>query len=122
MDNIQSILDLLSKYIQIKQCKNNKVVYISKECPFCGEIGKRVFRYNTKLKVGKFFCCGRSFKEKYWLEKQLEDKDFADKFQLENRHGIYQIMDDEIYDYLYKDKMGMNNNSFVKSDEEDLPF
>ena len=83
----QSTLEFLSEYITIRQCKNNKKIYISNECPFCDKKnnneGGRSFRYNSKLKVGKFYCCGVSFKEKYWFLKQL-DKDFLDNFLLDN--------------------------------------
>jgi hypothetical protein len=117
------ILELLSQYIEVTQCENNKRAFFSKECPFCKERGRRIFRYNSKIKVGKFYCCGRSFKELYWLEKQLEDKDYVDKFQLENKHGFYKNKSDEECDQYkkIKDKLSINTSGFEKSDE-DLPF
>jgi hypothetical protein len=117
------VLEVLSKYIEIVQCENNKKIFLSKECPFCGEKGRRVFRYNCKIKVGKFYCCGISFKELYWLEKQLEDKDYAEKFQLENKHGFYKNMSVEKWEKYknIKDKLSIKNSGFEKSDE-DLPF
>lgn len=124
------IIDLLSEKITLTQCKHNKKVYISRECPFCGYHSKKsnVFRYSTKLKVGKSFCCGKSFKEYYWLKRQLEDKDFVEKFNLENKQGLYKLMtDDEFEEYKIfmvqynKDKMSWYENGFIKSDV-DLPF
>jgi hypothetical protein len=126
----QKIIDLLSEKIILTQCKHNKKVYISKDCPFCGYHSKKsnVFRYSTKLKVGKSFCCGKSFKEYYWLKRQLEDKDFVEKFNLENKQGLYKLMTDEEFEeykifmvQYNKDKMSWYENGFIKSDV-DLPF
>lgn len=128
--SIKNIIDLLSEKVSLTQCKHNKKVYISKDCPFCGYHSKKsnVFRYNTKLKVGKSYCCGASFKEYYWLKKQLEDKYFIKKFNLENKVGLFQIMSDERFEnykkYIVqydKNKMSWHENSFEKSDD-DLPF
>ena len=98
---VQSILDTLSNVVEIKRCSNNFKVFISKVCPFCGEKGKRVFRYNSKLKVGKSYCCGKSFKELTQLKEELR------------------------YVQLHKDKLSMNYSRFVKVDlidDHDLPF
>lgn len=128
--SIKNIIDLLSEKIILTQCKHNKKTYISRDCPFCGYHSKKsnVFRYNTKLKVGKSYCCGASFKEYYWLKKQLEDINFIKKFNLENKEGLYQMMSDERFDnykkYIIqydKDKMSWYENGFKKSDD-DCPF
>jgi len=65
------IVEILKMHTPIVQCAINKQIYVSILCPFCESIGKRVFRYNSKLRVGKSYCCGVSFKEKYWLIRQL---------------------------------------------------
>lgn len=98
----KSIVQILSNHIDLNPCLNNKKAYISQDCPFCGEHGKIVFRYNVKLKVGKFFCCGKSFKEKNQLLEELK------------------------YLQWHKDKLSMNYSRFAKSkqvdDNLDLPF
>ncbi len=123
MSQTDLILETLKEHIEVVQCKNNKKAYIAKECPFCKEKGRRVFRYNSKLKVGKFYCCGRSFKELRWLKKQFEDKDFVEKFQIKNRHGWY-ANDSEEYLKMLEDKLNTPNSGFEKFGEDDpnLPF
>ena len=98
---VQSILNTLSNVVEMKRLPNNFKVFISKVCPFCGEKGKRVFRYNSKLKVGKSYCCGASFKELTQLKEKLR------------------------YVQWHKDKLSMNYSRFVKVDlidDYDLPF
>jgi len=122
------IVQILSQVIDIKSCKNNKKIYVSKTCPFCGHRSKRrPFRYNTFLKVGKSYCCGKSFKEEYWLIKQLEDSDFIEKHERKTLTGVYHGMSEEEavkYDkYMndFKDKLDENFRRFEKS-ENDMPF
>jgi hypothetical protein len=69
---VQSFLDFLSEKVNLKRSVNNHKVYISDECPFCDKKGKRVFRYNIKLRVGKSYCCGVSFKDFSWLKRRLD--------------------------------------------------
>jgi len=98
---VQSILNTLSNVVEMKRLPNNFKVFISKVCPFCGEKGKRVFRYNSKLKVGKSYCCGASFKELTQLKEKLR------------------------YVQWHKDKLSMNYIRFEKVelvDDYDLPF
>jgi len=123
MSQAELILKTLREHIEVTQSKNNKKAYTSKECPFCKEKGKRVFRYNSKLKVGKSYCCGRSFKELYWLKKQLIDKGFAQKFQIKHRHGWYVNYSEE-YLKMLEDKLSTKNSGFEKfgEDDPDLPF
>ena len=106
----QIVLDILSEYITLKQCKNNKKIYISKECPMCDYVSKKsnIFRYNTKLKVAKSYCCGFSFKSKDELITKL------------NEH--------KRYNQWLKDKECMNYSSFERfrlaklEDDPNLPF
>lgn len=124
------ILNILSLKTCLIRCKINKRVFISKICPFCGEKGKRVFRYNTKLKVGKSYCCGVGFKEEYWLKQQLADKEYAHKHQIKKRHGIYSLMSKtRLSEYLkymdsLEEKLSIKHSRFEKSNDEDenLPF
>jgi len=122
------ILELLSTKIEVTRCKNNYKCFISKTCPFCGEVGRRIFRYNTKLKVGKSYCCGNSFKEYNWLKFQLETPNFdKDLFQMENKHAWYENWSDEkiseFKDLIIKDKLSKNESRFEKFIENnDLPF
>jgi hypothetical protein len=122
---VQAFLDVLTKKVDLVRCKNNHKVYTSKECPFCGEKGKRVFRYNSKLKVGKSYCCGASFKDISWLKIRLE-KDFDfNTHQLNNKHGWYENWSDEkisAYKKFLEDKLSMKESRFEKSNEENLPF
>lgn len=122
MDN--SIKQIISKIVSLERCKNNHKIYFSRICPFCGENGIRPFRYNTKLKVGKAYCCGVSFKDISWLKIIISDRD---------RYEIKMIQDDillkdEDRQYLIdkyfkdkKDKLSMKENRFEKSDYN-LPF
>jgi hypothetical protein len=124
---VQSFLDVLSKKVNLKMSPNNHKIYISGECPFCGEKGKRVFRYNSKLRVGKSYCCGVSFKDLSWLKMILDPSFNYDTHQMDNRHGWYNNWSDEkIEDYkkFIKDKLSMKESRFEKSKEEDenLPF
>ena len=92
----QIVLDILNQYITLKQCKNNKKIYISKECPMCDYVSKKsnIFRYNTKLKVAKSYCCGFSFKSK-------------DEF-------TYYKKERQTYNQWLKDKVCMNYSSFER--------
>tara|TARA_R110000772_G_scaffold169187_1_gene281037 strand:- start:123 stop:437 length:315 start_codon:yes stop_codon:yes gene_type:complete len=78
------ILDELIKYIPIRRCKNNYIGFISNKCPFCTGDGKRIFRYNTKLKVGKCYNCGFSFKEFRQLKNALNDLERYNKWLKDN--------------------------------------
>ena len=102
MREVESIIiSTLKTVIPLVQSKNNHKAWISSECPACEDTSKRIFRYNAKLKVGKCFGCGFSFKD---LSKLIE-------------HIRY-------YKWL-KDKMCMNYyRGFVKSEVSDdsLPF
>jgi len=100
---INPILNILSTYITLRQQDNNKKIYIATNCPFCGHNSKRIFRYNTKLKVAKFYCCGKSFKDYTQLLHELK------------------------YLQWHKDKLSMNYSRFEKSKivysgNLDLPF
>jgi len=98
---VQSILNTLSNVVEMKRLPNNFKVFISKVCPFCGEKGRRIFRYNSKLKVGKSYCCGAAFKELTQLKEKLR------------------------YVQWHKDKLSMNYSRFEKVeviDDYDLPF
>jgi len=128
-NNILEILEILKSIIPIKLSKNNKNVYISKVCPFCKEQGKRPFRYNIKLKVGKSYCCGKSFKEKYSLIKQLNDFYFMDKLEIINKLNLFEnITEKEQLQLLndIQDKINRKNIRFEKiktcDDDLDLPF
>lgn len=58
------------------QNKHNPNTYYADYCPCCrhkSKIGK-VFRYNAKLKVGKCYNCGFSFKSMYKLISRLPYK------------------------------------------------
>jgi len=123
------IIDVLSEIINLKKCQNNHKVYISNECPFCKEKGRdeRIFRYNSKLRVGKSYCCGASFKDVSWLKMQLKTDFNLDDYQLSNKHGWYKDWSDEKineYKKFIKDKLSMKESRFEKSDEENenLPF
>lgn len=111
--------------MQLIRCKNNHTAFYSKVCPFCGEIGKRPFRYNSKLKVGKSYCCGVSFKDISWFKTIITNRD---------KYEVKMILDDPIIrtpeqrqffiDKYFKDKMSIKHSGFEKSDLEDLslPF
>ena len=117
-------------YVQLIRCKNNFRAFYSKTCPFCGEVGKRPFRYNSKLKVGKSFCCGVSFKDISWLKLILFDRD---KYEInmittswllpKEEKAKQEYINKRIEEY-YKDKMSIKQSGFEKSDLEDLslPF
>jgi hypothetical protein len=124
---VQSFLDVISEKVNLKRSINNHKVYISEECPFCGTKGKRVFRYNSKLRVGKSFCCGVSFKDLSWLKRRLDQAFNHDVHQMDNKHGWYKDWSDEKieeYKKFLKDKLSMKESRFEKSNEEDekLPF
>ena len=100
---INQVVEFLSKIIEIRKCINNNKVYVSSECPFCGyksKKGKRVFRYNSKLKVGKSYCCCKSFKDISYLKHELR------------------------YIKWHQDKLSMDYRRFEKSEivDDDLPF
>ena len=96
----ESIVSILSKSVILKRCVNNHKIYISSECFFCGYKGKRVFRYNSKIKVGKSFCCGKSFKD------------------------ISQLKEEIKYIKWHKDKLSMNYRRFeqFKKVDDNSPF
>ena len=124
---VQSFLDVLSEKVNLKRSINNHKVYISEECPFCGAKGKRVFRYNTKLRVGKSYCCGVSFKDLSWLKRRLDPTFNYDEYQMNNKHGWYKNWSDEKireYKKFLKDKLSMKESRFEKSNEDDknMPF
>lgn len=121
---VQSFLNVLSKKVNLQRSKNNHKVYISEECPFCGEKGKRVFRYNSKLRVGKSYCCGVSFKDLSWLKKRLDPNFDFESYQIEKRHGWYKNWsDEEIEEWkkFLKDNLSMKESRIEKSKDE-LPF
>lgn len=96
----ESLVSIISKLITLKRCVNNHKVYISSECFFCGYKGRRVFRYNSKIKIGKSFCCGKSFKD------------------------ISQLKEEIRYINWHKDKLCMNYRRFeqFKIVDDNLPF
>ena len=76
-NNAKMVIELLSIYIKIKRSPNSRFFLIGDGCPFC-EVKSRkgkVFRYNSILKVGKFYCSGESFKDISWLRKKLMNKE-----------------------------------------------
>lgn len=111
-------------YVQLIRCKNNHKAFYSTVCPFCGEVGKRPFRYNSKLKVGKSYCCGVSFKDISWFKTIMTNRDkyevkrIQDDVLLKNENKKYFI------DKYFKDKMSIKQSGFEKSDLSDLslPF
>lgn len=89
---MNNIVEYLQTLIPLRQSLNNKKVWISSECPFgCGDTGTRTFRYHTQLKVGKAFCCGNSFKEKYWLDKLIRDIQLKNKLDTATSNGFEKI-------------------------------
>lgn len=110
--------------VNLIRCKNNHTAFYSIRCPFCNEKGKRVFRYNSKLKVGKSFCCGVSFKDISWLKTILTNRDkyevrrIQDDFLLKEEYKQYFIKK------YFEDKMNIKQSGFVKPDFDDLslPF
>lgn len=124
---VQSFLDVLSEKVNLRRSVNNHKVYISEECPFCCAKGKKVFRYNSKLRVGKSYCCGASFKDLSWLKKRLNPNFDFRMHQIDNRHGWYENWsDEEIEEWkkFLKDNLSMEESRIEKSNEEDenLPF
>lgn len=117
------------KYLKhLRRQKRNKNVYISSHCPWCSQTypisdGKRRFRYNIKLKVGKFFCCGRSFKEENWLRMMLYE---PLRWEIKN-HETDKLLKPEQRAYFVKqlkENKGLVNISIVKikEDRDNLPF
>ena len=127
---MNEIINFLKEIIPLQQEKNNKKIWISGHCPFCKNISStnRLFRLNTKLKVGKSYCCGIGFKELHFLKQLIENKDFKYIFELENGHGISSIRTKEhreiILKKYYEDKVRFREMSFEKfeGDDIDLPF
>lgn len=124
---VQSFLDVLSEKVNLRRSVNNHKVYISEECPFCGAKGKKVFRYNSKLRVGKSYCCGASFKDLSWLKKRLNPNFYVTMYQINNRHDWYKNWSDEKIEEwkkFLKDNLSMEESRIEKSNEEDenLPF
>jgi hypothetical protein len=116
----------LREHIDLQPCKNNHKMFISKVCPFCNYTSTRPFRYNSKLRVGKSYCCGCSFKDLHWLELQIGNPRFAYDYELEHKRGWFKNMSNEdwiIYKNFIKEK-STNIGSFEKSRTEDLdlPF
>jgi len=120
------IISYLSSLIPLRKLKNNKLVYVSKECPFCKEKSKEnnVFRYNPKLKVGKSFCCGKSFKELYWLKFQIEHPLEAEIISIRNSDFYPENKKEKLIEYIKL--RNTNENSIIKSesyeDDLNLPF
>lgn len=118
----------------MKFCKNNKTVLISKKCPFCNVSSKRVFRYNLKLKVGKSYCCGTSFKNIEWLKTLIKQKNnseylnnvnyFTTLHQLRNNYGLSKCI--KLFcqrvkqiKYQYYIMENIKNNMLIKDDSSD---
>ena len=107
--------------LNLIQSKNNKKVYIAKVCPFCGNKGKRPFRYNSKLKVGKAYCCGVSFKDLSWLNTILTDRDKYEIKRIQDNYWDESYKEYAIKKY-FEDKLNVKPSGFEKSDDDDLPF
>lgn len=115
----------IQRYVKLIRCKNNHKAYISKECPFCGEIGKRPFRYNSKLKVGKAYCCGVSFKDISWLETIMIDRDKYKVKQIQDDVFLNEEQKQYFINKYFEDKKSMKQGDFEKLDLDDdllLPF
>lgn len=120
-------INILKNNIKLIRCKNNKLIYISKMCPFCLEKGKRVFRYNSKLKVGKSYCCGVSFKDISWFETIITNRD---KYEVKKIQDCFYLKEDEerilyFINKYFEDKIRMKQSGFEKSDLDNdysLPF
>jgi ribosomal protein L37AE/L43A len=141
-NNQIEIINILNKNgAELKFSKNNKTTLISKKCPFCNVTSKRVFRYNLKLKVGKCYCCGTSFKNIEWLKTLIKQKNnpeylnnvnyFTTLHQLKNNHGLSEFI--KLFcqrvkqiKYQYDIMENIKNNMLIKDDSSDkdleLPF
>lgn len=111
--------------INLIQSKHNKTVYISKICPFCNYSSKKPFRYNSKLKVGKSFCCGISFKCLTWFNLILSNRLQYEIIKIKNDPFLKSNKDKNAQIKRIKDKMNMKPNSFEKlksNDDLSTPF
>ena len=123
------IVNFLKEIIPLEVSKNNKKVYHSKTCPFCKYTSKKsyIFQYQTKLKVGKCYYCGKSFKELNWLIAQLKDNNHAERIRLTYKHDPFVRSEEHILMLLKKldenpkGKTDVIDSGFVKYDL-DTPF
>jgi hypothetical protein len=124
--NMTNTIFLLLRQLGITliRCKNNHKAFYSKVCPFCGEIGRRPFRYNLKLKVGKSFCCGVSFKDVSWFNTIISNRDKYEVLRIQHDLLIRDEYKQFFIDKYFEDKKSMKQSVFEKSDLEDLsiPF
>lgn len=120
------ILTYLETIINIKQSKHRNYIYTSKQCPFSDYFSNTpIFRYNIKLKVGKCYCCGKSFKELYWLKLNI-----TDPIKIKHIHILHdKLISNDIIrnlhiEKLYKDKnnVAYSNSEKFKDDDLDYPF
>lgn len=130
---MEQVIKTLKEFIPLIQEKHNKKIWISTHCPFTGERSDRKngrpFRLNTKLKVGKCFHCGKSFKENWLLQKQIGEIDFKWVLELKLGHSLASIYTEEqrkklLEDYYNNEKAWLKGRCFEKFeiDDEDLPF
>lgn len=121
---MNDIIKYLQQIIPLRKSKNNKT-YISNTCPFSGEVssGGRVFRYSLKLKVGKCYCCGKSFKELYWLKLNIENHFKVRLIQI-NHDPLLNTEQKREYERkrLIEDNSRMPYSNSEKSEDDDLPF
>lgn len=129
MKSSEKVIEFLKTIIPLEVAKNNKKVYHSKICPICKYESRKsyIFQYQSKLKVGKCFYCGRSFKELTWLKAQLKDPNHARRVELKYGHDPFLTKEQCLYflkklDENSEDKMDEKDGGFVKSDDLDLPF
>jgi hypothetical protein len=114
----------MQRYMELIRCKNNHKAFYSTICPFCGEIGKRIFRYNSKLKVGKSYCCGVSFKDISWFKTIINNRDKYEVKMIEDDLLLKDENKEYFIEKYFEDKMSIKQSGFEKSDLSDfsLPF
>jgi hypothetical protein len=125
------VLHYLSSTIPLRRAKNNTLVYFSDTCPFSEYSGgKRIFRYTKRLRVGKCYHCGKSFKDLSWLKK-IRDKNFDYEEHLlrkDIRSGLMSTWSKEkVAEYreflMAKKKMlEVLQKNRKKNDDPNLPF
>lgn len=121
-NKLGDVVHLICKHIDLVRCRNNHKVFYSKRCPFCYYIGKRPFRYNSKLRVGKSFCCGVSFKDISWFNTIINQRD---KYEIKRIHDDSLISEDNKMYFInkyFEDKISIKQSGFEKSDDLNLPF
>lgn len=113
--------------IPLRKAKNNPNVYLANKCIFCSTNSNRVFRLNTKLKVGKCYACGEGFKCYTFLLKLIKNRDNLYLYHLENttKHwlGVESVQKKKEYIEWFKNTEKLRVNNSEKSEGgDDLPF